>query len=114
MTDLIRTRRQPIQGRVFSMWETFLFYVSAGKIGSATHLTLEVSTGEDIRDAERIELIDLFGNVLVDERIEVNQVLPTFYSTAVKFQPPVHSSFFYIRVCASHLGQKSKFAHVEL
>ena len=53
---------------------------------------------DDIRHAEQIELVDLFGNVLVHEPIQVNPQLPTFYSTMNKFQPPVHSSFFYIRV----------------
>ncbi|CAF0852080.1 unnamed protein product [Adineta ricciae] len=79
MTDLIRTRRQPIQG-------------------SLTHLIVEVNHVDDIRDAKQIELLDLFGNVLVHEPIQVNPQLPTFYSTMNKFQPPVHSSFFYIRL----------------
>ncbi|UJR25150.1 hypothetical protein I4U23_006509 [Adineta vaga] len=79
MTDLIRTRRQPIQG-------------------SLTHLTVEVNHIDDIHHGEHIELVDLFGNVLVNEPIQINQQLQTFYSTMNKFLPPIHSLFFYIRL----------------
>jgi hypothetical protein len=66
--------------------------------GSLTYLTIEINSKDDVRNAEQIELIDLFGNVLVNENIQSNDLHPTFYSTLRKFQPPANSFFFYIRV----------------
>ncbi|CAF0772843.1 unnamed protein product [Rotaria sordida] len=79
ITDLIRTHRQPIQGTL-------------------TYLTIEINSQDNIRNAEQIELIDLFGNVLINEKLQINLIHPTLYSTLRKFEPPVKSFFFYIRL----------------
>ncbi|CAF3915835.1 unnamed protein product [Rotaria sp. Silwood2] len=79
ITDLTRTRRQPIQGTL-------------------TYLTIEINNQDNVRNAEQIELIDLFGNVLNSEKLQLNHVHSTLYSTVRKFEPPVKSFFFYIRL----------------
>ncbi|CAF0756370.1 unnamed protein product [Rotaria sp. Silwood1] len=79
ITDLTRTRRQPIQGTL-------------------TYLTIEINSQDNVRNAEQIELIDLFGNVLVSEKLQSNVVDSTLYSTLKKFEPPVKTFFFYIRL----------------
>ena len=97
VTDLIRTRRQPIQGKfIFNTIRNYLIILT--NKGSLTYLTTEINSKDDVRNAEQIELIDLFGNVLVKENIQPNDLHPTFYSTLQKFQPPANSFFFYIRV----------------
>ena len=70
-------------------------------LGSPSYLHVEVQSEDDSRRAEQVELVDLFGNVLVSERVQVNPVHSTFYSTVRQFQPPADSFFFYIRVCLS-------------
>jgi hypothetical protein len=77
--DLTRTRRQPIQG-------------------ASTYLTIEISEKDDIQSAKQVELVDLYGNVLVNKDIQANDNYSTLYSTLDKFQPPASSFFFYIRV----------------
>jgi hypothetical protein len=66
--------------------------------GASTYLTIEISNKDDIHHAKQIELIDLFGNILVNEKIQSNLNNSALYSTLEKFQPPVSSFFFYIRV----------------
>lgn len=63
-----------------------------------TQLTIEINNKDHIRSFEQIELIDLFGNVLVNEKVQSNSIHPTLYTTLRKFEPPVKSFFFYIRV----------------
>ena len=63
---------------------------------------IEINHEDDIQHAQHIELIDLFGNILVDQKIQENINYSNIYSTLEKFQPPVSSFFFYIRVC-SHI-----------
>lgn len=67
-------------------------------LGSPSYLHVEMQNEDDHRRAEQVELIDLFGNVLVSERVQVNPIHSTFYSTVRQFQPPADSFFFYIRV----------------
>ncbi|CAF2244305.1 unnamed protein product [Rotaria magnacalcarata] len=70
ITDLARTRRQPIQGCL-------------------TYITIEINSPDSIRNAEQIELLDLFGNILVNEKIQSNSTYSTLYSTLRKFEPPL-------------------------
>ncbi len=79
ISDLTQTRRQPIQG-------------------AKTYLTIEINNKDDIQSAEQIELVDLYGNILVNKNIQSNLNQSTLYSTLEKFQPPSSSFFFYIRV----------------
>lgn len=71
-------------------------------LGGSNYLIIEISHQDDIRHAQQIELIDLFGNILVEQKIQANINYSDIYSTLEKFQPPVSSFFFYIRVC-SHI-----------
>ncbi len=66
--------------------------------GTSTYLTVEISNKDDIRNAKQIELIDLYGNILVNEKIQPNVNDSILYSTIEKFQPPAKNFFFYIRV----------------
>jgi hypothetical protein len=105
INDLTRTRRQPIQGKFFDL--IFINLIIFFK-GISTYLLIEVNNKDDTHHAERIELIDLFGNVLVNEKIQSNSTNPLLYSTLRKFQPPVHTFFFYIRVFRFFNFQKHK------
>ena len=93
VADLTQTRRQPIQGEFcLSRQRTSL------SLGSPSYLHLELQSEDDSRRADRVELVDLFGNILVSERIQANPPQSTFFSTVRPFQPPADSFFFYIRV----------------
>ena len=70
----------------------------------STHLIIEINSKKKYHNAEQIELIDLSGNVLVQETIQSNFLHSTLYATLRKFQPPVKSFFFYIRVIDIFLG----------
>jgi len=74
-----------------------LIFFSSFK-GASTYLMIEISNKDDIRNAEKIELIDLYGNILLNEKIQSNLNYSTLYSTLEKFQPPANTFFFYIRV----------------
>ena len=99
VTDLTRTRRQPIQGKNNIIFNCELIDEHHSmRIGASNYLMIDISNEEDIQNAQQIELIDLFGNILVDQIIEANINHSNLYSTREKFQPPVSSFFFYIRV----------------
>lgn len=93
ISDLTLTRRQPIQG-------------------VSTYLTIEIPNQDDISQAQQIELIDLYGNILVKKHIQLNNNQSNLlYSTIEKFLPPAHNFFFYIRLSGidsnGHVFQRS-------
>jgi len=67
-------------------------------IGTSNYLTIEISNKDDIQNEKQIELIDLYGNILVKEKFQLNKNNSLLYSTIEKFQPSVKNFFFYIRV----------------
>ncbi|CAF3249265.1 unnamed protein product [Rotaria sp. Silwood2] len=67
-------------------------------IGTSTYLTIEISNKDDIQNAQQTELIDLYGNILVNQKLQLNTNNSLLYSTIEKFQPPVKNFFFYIRL----------------
>lgn len=79
ISDLTLTRRQSIQG-------------------VSTYLTIEIPDQDDVSHAQQIELIDLYGNILVKKTIQLNTNQSNLYSTIEKFSPPAHNFFFYIRL----------------
>ncbi|CAF2684173.1 unnamed protein product [Rotaria sp. Silwood2] len=65
---------------------------------TSTYLTIEISNKDDIQNAQQTELIDLYGNILVNQKLQLNTNNSLLYSTIEKFQPPVKNFFFYIRL----------------
>ena len=82
-----------------SMRRTAIHGIRLSHQGSFNYLNIEINSRDDVRHANQIELVDLFGNVLINETMQANQIDSRFYATLRKFQPPLNTSFFYIRVC---------------